>query len=529
VDFEERIPRLEKVVPELMEKGAVTGLSLCLVQEGQVVWSLASGVRDVESGQPVEGDTVFQAASLSKPVFTYGLLGLIEEGLLELDRPLGEYWDYEDLAHDERGGTITTRMVLSHSSGLPNWRESGKPLEFAFEPGEKFGYSGEGFVYLQKVVEQLTGMGLAEFAERRVFAPLGMALSGYAWREEYEERVAHGHNMAGESLGRAEWEDANAAASLHTTAAEFGRFVEAVLNGEGLAAESVREMLSPQVEVTEEIAWGLGWGLQEGEAGRSFWHWGDNGNFKAFTLGLPESGAGMAMFANSFYGQSIVGDLLRVLFDARFPAVAWMGYEGHDDPRRRVRDDLASLLGDSFSEMAGARVDVGVRWVDNSTYADVVRAAAGYPTCTYAFAMEPDHGWALLGVTASAVLALLGEEEIEGRPLTVEEVEMFHPISRRIVESLAAAWKGQGVEIGAVEMESDGPSFSWSMGEEPEYTGFMAPDGLVEIVGLQVISPKWDANLVNPQVDGRSVPALIFCYPTDVLESIFNREKEKDS
>ena len=528
MDFEARIPRLEKVVPELMEKGAVIGLSLCLVQEGQVVWSLVSGVRDVESGQPVKADTVFQAASLSKPVFAYGLLGLVEEGLLELDRPLGEYWEYEDLAHDERGGKITARMVLSHSSGLPNWRGSGQPLEFAFEPGEKFGYSGEGFVYLQKVVEQLTGMGLVAFAAQRVFEPLGMALSGYVWREEYEALIAHGHNMAGESLGRAEWEDANAAASLHTTAAEFERFVAAVMSGEGLAAESVREMLNPQVEVAEGISWGLGWGLQEGEAGRSFWHWGDNGNFKAFTLGFPESGTGMAMFANSFYGQSIVGDLLKALFDARFPAVGWMGYEGHDDPRRRVRDDLASSLSDSFSETAGARVDVGVRWVDRSNYADVVKAAAGYPTCTYAFAMEPDYGWALLSVTASAVLALLGQEEIEGRPLTAAEMEMFHPIARRMVADLGRAWKGQGVEIGAVEVGSDGPSFSWSMGEELEYTGFLTPDGAVEIVGLQVISPEWDANLVNPQVDGRSVPALIFCYPTDVLESIFNREKEKE-
>jgi len=526
VDFKTRISRLEQVVPELMAKGAVTGLSLCLVQEGQVVWSLASGVQDVESGRSVEGDTIFQAASLSKPVFAYGLLGLVEEGLLELDRPLGEYWEYEDLAHDGRGGRITARMVLSHSSGLPNWRESGQPLEFAFEPGEKFGYSGEGFVYLQKVVEQLTGMGLAEFAAQRVFEPLGMALSGYAWREEYEELIAHGHNMAGESLGRAEWENANAAASLHTTAAEFGRFVAGVLNGEGLATESVREMLSPQVKVTEEIAWGLGWGLQEGEAGRSFWHWGDNGNFKAFTLGLPESGAGMAMFTNSFYGQSIVGDLLRALFDAWFPAVAWMGYEGYDNPKRRVRDDLAASLGDSFSETVGARVDVGMRWVDNSTYADVVKAAAGYPNCTYAFAMEPDHGWALLGVTASAVLALLGREEIEGRPLTAEDMEAFHPVARRIVADLGNAWKEQGVEIGSVEVESDGPSFSWSMGEELEYTGLMAPEGPVEIVGLQVVSSKWDANLVNPQVDGRSVPALIFCYPIDVLESIFKKEEE---
>jgi len=526
VDFEARISRLKKVVPELMEKGAVTGLSLCFVQKGQVVWSLASGVQDVEGKQPVEADTIFQAASLSKPVFAYGVLGLVEEGMLELDRPLREYWDYGDLEHDERGGKITARMVLSHSSGLPNWRESGQQLEFVFEPGEKFGYSGEGFVYLQKVVEELTGMGLAEFAARRVFAPLGMELSGYTWREEYEERIAHGHDMAGQSLGKVEWEDANAAASLHTTATEFGRFVAAVLDGDGLAAESVREMLSPQMEIEEEISWGLGWGLQEGEAGKSFWHWGDNGNFKAFTLGLPESGMGMAMFANSFYGQSIVEDLLEALFDARFPAVGWMGYERYDAPKRGVRDDLASSLSDSFSAVTGVQIDVGVRWVERSNYADVVKGAAGYPTCTYAFAMEPDHGWALLGVAASAVLALLGEEEVEGRPLTVAEVEAFHPIARRIFVDLANAWKGQKVEIGSVEVESDAPSFSWSMGEELEYTGFMAPDGLVEIIGFQVISSEWDANLVNPQVDGRLVPALIFCYPTDVLESIFKKEDE---
>ena len=141
--------RLDQSVPALMKEGGVPGLSLAVIENGRVVYGNAFGVRSMDSNVPLNDKTVFAAASLSKPLFAFAVMMLVEEGKFDLDRPLNEYLEYKDLEHDPRYRRITARMVLSHTSGLPNWRNG--RLDFAQVPGERFVYSGEGFVYLQKV------------------------------------------------------------------------------------------------------------------------------------------------------------------------------------------------------------------------------------------------------------------------------------------------------------------------------------------------------------------------------------------
>jgi len=356
--------RLTKLIPDLMRRAAVPGLSIALVEEGKVAWVGSFGARNAKTGDKVDDRTVFQAASLSKPVFAYAVLKLVDEGKLDLDTPLSKYLPGY-VENDDRIGLITSRHVLTHSTGFPNWRPGGKPLTIHFTPGERFSYSGEGFVYLQRAVEKISGQPLDAFMRRAVFIPLQMADSSYVWQEKYETMAATGHNGAG--LPSKQFKPLEggspinggggpaAASTLHTTARDYARFVIAVMNGTGLRKETARQMLSPQSQVdagcsncigrpvtqtSESISWGLGWGLEKAGSGQSFWHWGDNGDFKAFVAGSVDSRRGVAIFTNSANGMMIVPDIVSAAMGDRQPAFDWLHYERYDSPRMQLYQSI---------------------------------------------------------------------------------------------------------------------------------------------------------------------------------------------
>jgi CubicO group peptidase (beta-lactamase class C family) len=182
-------------LPELMEIAGVPGVAMGLVRDGAIRWSHYVGVTDANTKQPVGADTLWPAASLSKPAFTFAALRLVDEGKLDLDRPLRSYVP-DHAPDDPRGNTITARHVLSHSSGLRNWRNrADQPLVPDFDPGTRFQYSGEGFYYLQRAVEHITGMGFEQFMEVRLFNPLGMKASTYSWRRDVATRLVSGHDQ----------------------------------------------------------------------------------------------------------------------------------------------------------------------------------------------------------------------------------------------------------------------------------------------------------------------------------------------
>ena len=183
------IASLERDIPGLMEQATVPGLSAAMVGNGQTYWLHGFGVTNATSSEPVTPDTVFEAASLSKPVFAYAVLKLVDQGKLSLDTPLTAYLSKPYIEGDDRLAKITARFVLSHRTGFPNWRGDGNPLTIRFTPGERFSYSGEGFVYLQRAVEQITGKPLNDFMTDAVFRPLGMASSSYIWRPDFDARL----------------------------------------------------------------------------------------------------------------------------------------------------------------------------------------------------------------------------------------------------------------------------------------------------------------------------------------------------
>ena len=289
--------------------------------------------------------SVFEAASLSKPVFAYAVLTLVDAGLLDLDTPISKYLPGRyDVGDDARLDLITPRHVLSHRSGFPNWRSGSDALKIHFTPGDRFSYSGEGFVYLAAAVERITGQTLESFMRRTVLDPLGMASSSYVWQTHYDSLKVYNHGPLGDLAGRRTPWRANAAASLHTTAGDYARFVAAVLAGRGLRPETARALMTPQSRPDERgintataaptgrfapsLAWGLGWGLEQEGEGWSLWHWGDNGTTKAYVVASPQRRIGVVLFANSENGLLLAPPIAADVMGGESPALAWLKQPG---------------------------------------------------------------------------------------------------------------------------------------------------------------------------------------------------------
>jgi CubicO group peptidase (beta-lactamase class C family) len=335
------IEKLENDIPRLTKLADVPGASAALIQDGRIVWTKGFGVASAETNEPVTGETVFEAASLSKVVFAYGVLKLVDEGKLDLDTPLNKYLGNNyDVGDDPRLNLITARRVLSHTGGFPNWRaEEGKPLPINFTPGEKFSYSGEGFVYLQTVVQKITGMPPEDFMQKTVLAPLGMTSSSFMWQDKYDKTAVYRHDWLGRKVSRSQGRFFNAAASLRTTAGDYARFLAALLNGKGLKKKTLAAMFTPQIKVDEKfpgLFWGLGVGLETNGTGRYIWHWGDQGNTKAyFTADLKKRNA-IVFFANGANGLSFIDEILEDSVGGAHPGAKRLNYERYDSPSRSL-------------------------------------------------------------------------------------------------------------------------------------------------------------------------------------------------
>lgn len=313
-------------------------MAVVVVKRTGVAWVHGFGVRDASGGDPVTGRTVFEAASLGKPVFAYAVLRLASERKIDLDRPVSQYWKNPELSRDPRNDLVTASMLLSHQSGLPNVRDDLDSLSFIQSPGSGFSYSSEGFLYLQQVIEHITNESTDEFVRRYVFHPLGMDDSSFEWRPDFEGRAALGTDGAGRPVPLQKTGAANVSGGLETTAADYGKFLLALLEGWGLSPSVRARMMKPAVTVwsapvkgTAErmsIAWGQGIGLQvvPGE-GTSFWQWGDLTFFRSFMEGYPTRGVAMAYLTNSINGLSIAGDVAALTVGGANPAIAWLGYE----------------------------------------------------------------------------------------------------------------------------------------------------------------------------------------------------------
>ena len=344
------VARLAARIPALLDSSGVPGLSIAVIDSGRVVWSGAYGVRNTTTQEPVGAETVFEAASLTKPLFSYALLRLVDRGEFDLDRPLAEYVDMAVFVDDPRAAQITGRMVLSHQSGIAGFADG--RMTMGSDPGTTFRYFGDAWDPLQRAVEAVTGVPAHVFVEREVFQPLGMRHSSLVFTDTTGD-FATPHAENGTPLRKRTWTEGWVAATLHTTATDYARFMIAAMNGTGLRPETARAWLEPRVSVAPGVSWGLGVGLQDDARGRAFWQWGHWIGTKTWMMAFPAARSGIVYLANSDGGLAIRDALLGTLFGPDHPATAWNRYEQFDSEGRRLRLDLES----TFDEDTRAGID----------------------------------------------------------------------------------------------------------------------------------------------------------------------------
>jgi CubicO group peptidase (beta-lactamase class C family) len=330
--------KLEVLIPHLLSEFSVSGLQIALIQDGRMSWSQGFGVKETATRKPVTQNTVFESASLSKPTFAYAALKLIDKGILELDSPLSRYLPDPFIPNEPRLPSINVRMILSHTSGIPFSRKGNEPLRLLFEPGKRFQYSATGFDYLQKVIYQNTQQPLERFMKEEVLDPFAMSNSNFGWQERFDSQRALAYNLKGEQgqtfnekyrTASTQWREAiaksnpelsypSAAAGMYGTAEDFARFlIEMVKPRIGASAhlseKLLKEMLSPQIKITNEVSWGLGWGILHTKNDDAFWHWGNwSGLYQHFAAILRNERAGVVILTNSGNGLNLCKKLVPV-------------------------------------------------------------------------------------------------------------------------------------------------------------------------------------------------------------------------
>jgi CubicO group peptidase (beta-lactamase class C family) len=327
-DLDAIIPR----IPATLAVLKVPGMAIAAFGAGWF-WKQNFGVRHATEGGAVMDRTVFEAASLSKPIAAYAVLKLAERGLIDLDATLDSYRETPYLAGDPHAGAITVRHVLSHRTGLPNWRGD-QPLASRWPSGSQWGYSGEGFVYLQQVAESIVHEPFADHLAERVITPLGLNDTSLTWMHRYESQCAHPHDAEGQPQEKRRPDQGNIAFTLHTTAGDFARFMREMLQPRRdpyhLDAPLTEAMLSSQGAVTingaeqEFLSWGLGWGLLASGKDTIFWHWGDNGGFQCFAAGSKAEHSGIVIMTNGTPGMRAYATVLRALTDTLEPVFGFL-------------------------------------------------------------------------------------------------------------------------------------------------------------------------------------------------------------
>ncbi len=356
-------------LPRQMQALGVPGIAIAVVEQGRLAWSRGFGVTHAERRTPVDAATVWEAASLSKPVFAYVVLQLVDRGVLALDAPVAGYFRPDYLGRSPWLERITVRDVLRHSTGLPNWRKdpANEPLEPAVAPATRIDYSGEALVWLQLAINKLTGESLDQTMHRLLFDPAGMRDSSYAWNADIAARSVHGHRAPdaggtgmppqpmrdaweaampvaqriGKPLSAWRWDDArrampeaqaharpglvnwpgdilaNAAASLRCTVQDYARFMALMVHADPQPWElklATREaMLRRQIDLPGR--WtdkGLGWNIEATARGPVFYHSGSNANlFKTFALGDARRRRALVAMTNATSGNVLYRRVVR--------------------------------------------------------------------------------------------------------------------------------------------------------------------------------------------------------------------------
>lgn len=352
---------LNKKIESLMKVANVHGLAISIFNNHQPVYKQTFGYKRIDTKEQIKTNTNFYGASLSKAVFAVLVMKLVEEGVVDLDKPLQDYlpkpiYEYEpltkwhdnfsDLKADTLYQKITARMCLNHTSGFPNWRwfEADQKLRVKFQPGLKYSYSGEGLVYLQVVLEKMLGRSLEDLMQEKIFVPLGMKNSSYTWQPSFENDYCLGHNSKGELYQKDKDNEARSASTLETNLDDYTLFTQAVLLNTLLKKETTSEMFRPQIRLRSvqqfglfslrdstvndaiKLSYGLGWGLLESPFGWGAFKEGHGDGFQHYSIIFPKQGTGIIILSNSENAESIFKALLALTIRDTYTPWYWQNY-----------------------------------------------------------------------------------------------------------------------------------------------------------------------------------------------------------
>ncbi len=317
--------QFDKKVRSMMQQMDVPGLSLAVVKNNRIVFSNCYGYKDQDGTIQLNKQTVFEAASLSKSFLVFVVMKLADEGKINLDQPMYTYLPYEALMHDARYTLITPRMILSHSSGLENWRNMNDPakLEIVSEPGTAFVYSGEGFEYLSKVVEKILQKPYDRFIHEMILKPyaLNTAYTHYDSVQQTPANYATGFSAFGKKINKWKNYNTSAASGMHLTAEDYARLMVATFNEKSLSASRVHDMIRPVQQIdknNKKMYFGLGYGVAIDGGDTIVFHTGSNDGFKSWMCYSMKHRSGLAIFSNSERGDLLAEELLRMTLG--FPA-----------------------------------------------------------------------------------------------------------------------------------------------------------------------------------------------------------------
>lgn len=329
---------LDEQIPVLMKGYGIPGTSVALVRDGELVWTRAYGYADAERGIAMSIKAVYRAESISKPVTAWGVVKLAEEGLIDLDAPVGEYledWEFPESDFDT--DEVTVRRLLTNSAGLPLGSlgeeyapQVGMPslkeylvkeVHLTNEPGEKFGYSNPGFNLLELLIEEVTGRDFNGYMQDEVLRPLGMYNSHFTWSEEWSAKVPTGYDLKGSPVGPYVY-PYKASGGLFTTVGDIARFAiagAAMEEGEEsvLSRRSIRDLQSPQVDITGMFglvadSYGFGHFTETLESGETaVWHGGQGHGWMTHFHLVPETGDAIVLFTNSQRSWPLMAGILK--------------------------------------------------------------------------------------------------------------------------------------------------------------------------------------------------------------------------
>lgn len=321
------VSELENFISFQMDSLGIPGLSIAIINNNSVVYAKNLGVKNQYTGERVNNNTVFEACSLSKPLFAYFVLRLARRGVLDIDKPLYTYFmDKEVDYSDSRYKLLTARMVLNHCSGWPNWRsDSNELLEFNFIPGTQSGYSGEGYHYLKRVIGYLLNVSdrkLNEYFQQEIADPLHTEVMSFFWQDTLSNIKAYGHRngIPTDNGPQGNPEIFDAAGGLHTTAEAYAKFIVELMDKD---QETSSELLRLQTALPAEsdgLYRSLGFPYKLIGGKMRFYHSGNNGDTRSYCHFYKEEGLGLVLFGNcdNFFSSGFSKNLLAFL-DEEYP------------------------------------------------------------------------------------------------------------------------------------------------------------------------------------------------------------------